>query len=54
MDHTKLHKPFKHFTKHISYTERMLDAIEKRKRASPLKLFRKKAIDHQHKMNYQK
>jgi len=53
MDHTKLHKPFKHYAKNISYAERMLDAIEKRKREIPLKIFRKKVIDHQNKMNYQ-
>ena len=49
MDHTKLHKPFKHYTKNISYTARMLGAIEKRKREMPLKIFRKKVIGHQNK-----
>ena len=53
MEHTKLRQHPKPYIKHINYTERMLDAIEKRKREIPLTIFRKKVIDHQNKMNYQ-
>ena len=51
MEHTKLKHHPKPYIKNINYTERMLDAIEKRKREIPLKIFRKKVIDHQNKMN---
>ena len=47
MEHTKLRPRPKPYIKNINYTERMLDAIEKRKRENPLKIFRKKVIDHQ-------
>ena len=53
MDHIKLHKPFTHHIKNISYIARTLAAIEKRKREIPLKIVRKKVIDHHNKMNYQ-
>ena len=47
MEHTKLRQQPKPYIKNINYTERMLDAIEKRKREIPLKIFRTKVIDHQ-------
>ena len=53
MNHTKLRQQPKPYIKNINYTERMLDAFEKRKREIPLKIFRKKVIDHQNKINYQ-
>ena len=53
MEHTKLRHHPKPYIKNINYTERMLDAIEKRKRELPLEIFRKKVMDHQNKMNYQ-
>ena len=31
MEHPKLHKPFKHYTKNTSYTARMLPLLKKRK-----------------------
>ena len=54
MDSTKLKQPHKRSNTDINYTEKMLRAIEKRKREIPLKVFRKKVIDHQNKINYQK
>ena len=53
MDHTKLRQQPKPYIKNINYTERMLDAIEKRKREIPLNIFRKKVTDRQNTMNYQ-
>ena len=53
MDSAKLKQPHKRSNPDINYTEQMLRAIEKRKRELPLKVFRKKVIDHQNKMNYQ-
>ena len=53
MEHPKLKQASKRYTKHISYTERMLKLLEKRKQEMPLVTFRKKVIDHHNKMNYQ-
>jgi len=53
MDSTKQKQPHKRSNTDINYTEKMLRAIEKRKREIPLKVFRKKVIDHQNKINYQ-
>ena len=53
MEHPKLRQASKHHTKNINYTERMLKLLEKRKQEMPLVAFRKKAIDHHNKMNYQ-
>ena len=53
MERPKLRQPSKRYTKNISYVERVLDLLEKRKREIPLIAFRKKVIDHHNKMNYQ-
>ena len=54
MDIAKLKQPYTRSNTDIKYAEKMLRAIEKRKRDIPLKVFRKKAIDHQNKINYKK
>ena len=40
MERTKLRQPSKRYTNNISYTSRMLDLLEKRKREIPLIAFR--------------
>ena len=44
MDHAKLRHHPKPYIKNINYTERMLDAIEKRKREIPLKYLERKLL----------
>ena len=54
MEHPKLRQASKRYAKNINCTERLLDLLEKkRKREIRLIAFRKKAIDHHNKMNYQ-
>ena len=52
MASAKLGHPYKTTNTNINHAE-MWQALEKRKREIPLKIFRKKVIDHQNKMNYQ-
>ena len=53
MDNAKLKQPYTRSTTDTSYTEEMLQALEKRKRDIPLKVFSRNIIDHRNKINYQ-